>query len=178
MAVIKFVDRKGKDLFQFMLLAVQDESRANEWAATNYVLIDGSPLELQQYLKLNPVYRDKIIGSIFNMKTSDNYESDDTGIIYYDDIADKTYTIAKRKVKHSLLVEIQTIFQNTNSNKRKYIYAMKEALTRMFDVTIAELDEYPYPLVAGMVTELNFFLTESTKITGSFTANDDDLFTS
>jgi hypothetical protein len=175
MATINYTTRTGKDFFQYMQLSIVNQERANEWAATNFVEINGSPLDLDQYLKLKPIARDKIVGSLFSLRTPDGYESDDD-IVLYEDENGIQYTVKKKKIKHSLLLEIQTIFESANNNRKKYVKCMKESLTTMFDVTLEEIDTFPYPLVGGMVNELQSFLSESTRTKASFVINDDELF--
>ena len=120
---IELAERTTKDLFEYMAINSVNDERSHEWAITTFVLKDGEPLTLEEYVKLKQDWKDKFIGSLFAMK-SDEYEKDDDGtIIYYD--KDKNYLISRKEIKGSLLTQLQTSFQT----EKRAIIALKKAIT-------------------------------------------------
>lgn len=174
MATVKFIERTGKDLFAYMKMSTINQDRANESALEKFVLIDGKRLDTADIFRLKVEVRDRLIGSVFSMKTPQSFIIDDDDVSYIDD-SGKEWQVKKAKVKYSLLTEIQTKFAD-QSEKRNYSKALKDALCVMFDITPHQIDIAPYPFVAGLINEVNSFLKLCTESTTEFSIADDDLF--
>lgn len=173
---MQFLERTGKDLFDYMRLSIVNQDRANEQALEKFVTIDDKPLETADICRLKVEVRDRLIGSVFSMKNAETFYIDtDIDTAFYVDKNGKEWSVKKLKIKYSLLTEIQTKFSE-QSNSKNYSKAMKDALTVMFDITPHEIDKAPYQFIAGLVNTLNSFLTQCTGSENEFEVADDDLF--
>lgn len=174
MATLKFIHRTGKDLFEYMSLSTINQDRANEAALEKFVEIDGKPLATTDIFRLKVEVRDRLIGSVFSMKNPESFFIDND-VAYYTDINGKDWIAQKKKVKYSLLTEIQTKFAD-QSERKNYIKALKDAVSVMFDISTFEIDLAPYQFIAGLINEVNSFLTICTQSKNQFDVDDSELF--
>lgn len=174
MATLKFIHRTGKDLFEYMSLSTINQDRANEAALEKFVEIDGKPLATTDIFRLKVEVRDRLIGSVFSMKNPESFFIDNN-VAYYTDTNGKDWIAQKKKVKYSLLTEIQTKFAD-QSEKKNYIKALKDAVSVMFDISTFEIDVAPYQFIAGLINEVNSFLTICTQSKNQFDVDDSELF--
>lgn len=165
---IQFLDRTTADLFEYITRNNANSDRSHEWALTSFVTVDGELLTLEQYTKLKQEWKDKLIGSVFSMATSDAVVIDpDTGTVAYD-----SYVIQRRKIKGSVLTEIQAKFAGTRNNTK----SLKDGIVTLFDIDLPTLDRTPYVLGVALMNELKFFLDSNTKFRESNISSIDELF--
>ncbi|NJM20424.1 MAG: hypothetical protein HC907_17800 [Richelia sp. SM1_7_0] len=168
---IKFKERTGEHLFEFMRLSLNDADIANRVALYQHAVLDnGESLSLEQILNIqnkNALLYLKICNSIFAI--------DEEKIIDHEDritfLFEKVLVIEKKKIDSSLLQEIQTL--KAKMKKGREIDLLKNMITMFFDIDENTLLESNYIVAMGLSQQVNNFLSETTTTRNDFDISDE-----
>ena len=162
MATVRFLERTGKDLFEFMRRAEINSNVAMQWALETFVTIDGKRLDVTDIAKLSNRSYIQITSKIFSFDDPEIIANNE-GIKY------KNHLIRSKEVSRNFITELQTSSANS---KNDGVVMMKKCITSMYDVTIEEIEKMPYQLVAFLVQKITFYLTSLTTASDQFEIDD------
>lgn len=160
---ITFVERKGKDLFEFLNAVSLDPNSAKVWALTSFMLIDGEPITVEQVAKLQNKNYILLTEKIFSLEVASLIEENNEEIKF------QNIVIKRRSISRDLITEIQAANKIKQQNQ---IHIIKTFISKFFIISTAEIDLLPYELVAFMFKEVNNFLGEITTPTNNITITD------
>lgn len=166
---ITFKPRLGKDFFEFTERALVNQDLATEWALTNFVLIDGKPLEVEDIYKISDRYFVQLSNTVFSVQTPENVIIESDGSIIYQE-SNRLLTVKAKQIKRNTLTRMQTNISKKNIKKTD---VLKESLTSFFEVNSEEIMRLPYQLVAVMSNQANDFLRQLSEPKDEFEFTDD-----
>ena len=172
---IKFNERLGKHLFEFMRLSLGDAEIANRVALSQHAVLDnGENLSLDQILNIqnkNALLYLKICNSMFAV--DEQKIIDDQEKITF--LLDEVIVIERKKIDSSLLQQIQ--IEKEKMRKGREIDLLKDMIKIFFDIDEQTLLESNYVVAMGLSQQVNNFLAETTTTKDDFDIADELLFT-
>lgn len=150
MSKISFKSRTGKDLFDYMTRGLIDSKLATQWAIQEFVLIDGSPLDIKMIAGLSDEAFILISSRVFPLKDERVFE-DNQGIHF------GNILIKNKRIHRDFITEMQT---DIIRFKNDQIGLLRQCLVTFFETTIEEIEEMPFNLVVRLINKVNTFLDE------------------
>jgi hypothetical protein len=169
MPKVHIKSRLGKDFFTYLEISEENKDRGNEWALTEFVEIDGAPLELTDMVKLSGEQLSILKGRVFSLQSKDVKQTD-TLLIYSNGV---NLTIKKKEISHDMIEKMQTkILRLQEKGNVTSAETLKVFIPMFYDISIKELDEYPYQITAFMFNKINSFFSKSAQAIDDFELED------